>query len=85
MCKSVILFWAMGSAAVLFLMLCVSIKKYFNEGITLSEIVQGVFYSIMSWSFFILCLFAAVLGVLEKMQIDNKIIIKGRKYPKDEC
>lgn len=84
MCNNVILFWAIGAVAILFIMLCSGIKKYFGEGITLSEIVQCVFYSLMSWSFLILCLFAAVLGVLEKMHIDDKVIIKGRKYPKDE-
>lgn len=80
MCNNVILFWAIGAAIILFIMLCIGIKQYFGEGITLSEIVQGVFFTLMSWSFFLVCLFAAVLGALEKMHIDDKVIIKGRKY-----
>ena len=80
MCNNVILFWAIGSAIILFIMLCAGIKKYFDGGITFSEIVQCVFFSLMSWSFFLMCLLAAIIGVLEKIGIDNKVIIKGRKY-----
>ena len=81
MVKNVLLFYGIGAAIVLCIMLFLGLKRYFfSEGITLSEIVQGIFFSLMSWSFFVVCIFAGVIGILEKMKIEDNVIIKGKKY-----
>jgi len=85
MVNNILIFWGSGALLVFLIMLCIGVKKYFfSFGVTLSELIQGIFYSIMSWSFFIVCLFAAVIGVLEKMKIQDEVIIKGKKYVSDE-
>ena len=81
MVKNVLLFYGIGAAIVLCIMGVLGLKKYFfSEGITFSEIVQGIFFSLMSWSFFVVCVFAGIIGILEKMKIEDKVIIKGKKY-----
>ena len=81
MVKNVLLFYVIGAAIVLCITLCYQAKRYFFEdGIALSDIAQSVLFSIMSWSFFILCILVGVIGILEKMGIEDKIIIKGKKY-----
>lgn len=77
----IFLFWGSGALVVAIIMLCIGVKKYFFDvGITWNEIVQAIFLTILSWSFFIVCVFSMVVGVLEKMKIDNNIVIKGKKY-----
>lgn len=81
MVNNVLLFYGIGAAIVLCIMIVLGLKIYFfSEGITLIDIAQGIFFSLMSWSFFIVCILAAVIGVLERMKIDGKVIIKGKKY-----
>lgn len=81
MVKNVLLFYVIGAAIVLCITLCYGAKRYFFEdGIDLSDIVQGVFFSLMSWSFLIVAIMVGVIGILEKMGIEDKIIIKGKKY-----
>ena len=81
MVNNVLLFYGIGAAIVLCIMIVLGLKIYFfSKGITLIDIVQGIFFSLMSWSFFIVCILAAVIGVLERMKIEGKVIIKGKKY-----
>lgn len=81
MVNNVLLFYGIGAAIVLCIMIVLGLKIYFfSEGITLIDIAQGIFFSLMSWSFFIVCILAAVIGVLERMKIEGKVIIKGKKY-----
>lgn len=81
MVNNVLLFYGIGAAIVLCIMIVLGLKIYFfSKGITLIDIAQGIFFSLMSWSFFIVCILAAVIGILEKMKIEDKVIIKGKKY-----
>ena len=81
MVNNVLLFYGIGAAIVLCITLCYQAKRYFFEdGIALSDIAQSVLFSLMSWSFFILCILVGVIGILERMKIEDKVIIKGKKY-----
>lgn len=70
MVKNVLLFYCIGVVIVLCITLCYGAKRYFFEdGIDLSDIIEGVFFSLMSWSFLIVAIMVGVIGILEKMGI----------------